>query len=276
MEHIIAQIAKIYPEAADTVLKNMPDGGVKAGLYFPEPGNNGAFCLVETGQWVTAYLSFERDLDDPTLRAILYNELEPYMTGELPPSSLFFNIYGPNRKAIEWAHELGFKLEMEGVRMAYRGDSPPAPEMADLQERGFGKHDFEAIISLFDEAYRQLNLDNGWKPDWHSRNHFGFLQDLDFANQRDSFRSFWQGKRLVGAYILRDLYLSDLAVQPDLQGRGYGTRILQHAIRKMLLDHSKPEVRLNVACTNTGAIRLYRKNGFEEIGLFADHVYGGK
>lgn len=55
-----------------------------------------------------------------------------------------------------------------------------------------------------------------------------------------------------------------LGVLPPYQGRGMGTRLLRRALE---LSES---VMLTVVPTNTRALRLYHRHGFEIIGLLKD------
>ena len=78
------------------------------------------------------------------------------------------------------------------------------------------------------------------------------------------------GEHLVGygAYsvVVDEMEVLNLAVHPKLRRRGLGDRLL----RAMLLDCASRGVRtgfLDVKVSNTAAIDLYRKFGFNQIGI---------
>ena len=65
------------------------------------------------------------------------------------------------------------------------------------------------------------------------------------------------------------IYLHELAIDPDFQGRGIGTHILRDVIKQAILRGVL--VRLRTHITNRAA-NLYRRMGFQEIARTASHV----
>ncbi len=61
-------------------------------------------------------------------------------------------------------------------------------------------------------------------------------------------------------------WINYLAVRPDLQGRGFGRQIMEHA-ESMLNDAGCPKINLQIRTTNREAIGFY-----ESIGYKQDHV----
>jgi ribosomal protein S18 acetylase RimI-like enzyme len=60
------------------------------------------------------------------------------------------------------------------------------------------------------------------------------------------------------------LFVNSLGVDPELQGRGVGTRILQHAIERARAEGRRC-VCLDVATSNPRAQQLYERLGFEVV-----------
>ena len=60
--------------------------------------------------------------------------------------------------------------------------------------------------------------------------------------------------------------LLDIAVEPDLRGRGIGSALMQFLIDECK-NRSVKEIFLEVRTTNAGAIALYKKFGFEQISI---------
>jgi ribosomal protein S18 acetylase RimI-like enzyme len=65
-----------------------------------------------------------------------------------------------------------------------------------------------------------------------------------------------------------DAYLSRMAVDPSMSGRGVGGMLLREALRETARQGLVRCV-LEVADTNSRAIALYRRSGFDEIGRAA-------
>lgn len=61
------------------------------------------------------------------------------------------------------------------------------------------------------------------------------------------------------------MHLFALAVLPELQGRGIGTRLVA-AVEDEALARGLRGVHLGVAIDNDGALRLYRRLGYERVG----------
>jgi len=75
--------------------------------------------------------------------------------------------------------------------------------------------------------------------------------------------------RLVGYLVYwrihDDVQINNIAVHPDYRGRGFGEAMLRSLI-KNLKKEEVTFISLEVRCSNTPAISLYRKFGFEVIG----------
>ena len=65
------------------------------------------------------------------------------------------------------------------------------------------------------------------------------------------------------------IYLHELVIDPDFQGRGIGTHILRNVLEQAIL-RGVP-VRLRTHITNRAA-NLYRRMGFQETGRTESHV----
>lgn len=77
------------------------------------------------------------------------------------------------------------------------------------------------------------------------------------------------GDSLVGyavvTYILDEAHLLNLCVHPSARGHGIGKRLLRHLVAEGLRENVN-QVLLEVRKSNSVACKLYRKEGFEEVG----------
>jgi ribosomal-protein-alanine N-acetyltransferase len=80
----------------------------------------------------------------------------------------------------------------------------------------------------------------------------------------------FEGDRLVG-YIVNSRYadawhVMNVAVDPDFQGRGIATRLLERLF-ELTDDEEGRGYTLEVRVSNKGAIKLYERLGFERHGI---------
>jgi ribosomal-protein-alanine N-acetyltransferase len=80
----------------------------------------------------------------------------------------------------------------------------------------------------------------------------------------------FEGNQLVG-YVVNSRYVDawhvmNVAVDPDYQGRGIATRLLERLF-ELTAEDGRDGYTLEVRVSNADAIRLYEKLGFEARGL---------
>lgn len=72
-------------------------------------------------------------------------------------------------------------------------------------------------------------------------------------------------------YVSRELHINNIAIVPDFRQQGLAGRLLQHIFDKF---NDWQTAFLEVRCSNTAAIRLYKKHGFKEAvirqGYYSD------
>ena len=70
----------------------------------------------------------------------------------------------------------------------------------------------------------------------------------------------------LGWIVLDEFHLGNLAVRPDLKGRGYGSLILERML-KQVKSRGCRTASLEVRASNQTAINLYHKYNFKEIAV---------
>jgi ribosomal-protein-alanine acetyltransferase len=85
------------------------------------------------------------------------------------------------------------------------------------------------------------------------------------------------GEKLIGYAVLMqgvdDAELLDIGITLPEQRQGWGQKLLQ-AMLALARASGKQRVVLEVRASNVAAIKLYQRNGFEEIGLRRDYYQG--
>jgi GNAT superfamily N-acetyltransferase len=263
-------LSLIYPGPSEAVEEAQRDGTLRALHTHPGPDNPGAFTLIERPDFVVGYLSFAIDLRDEFTPLIL-DAFQPYLMPGVN-REVCFNVNGRNPRAIRLVQSMGFRLDMHGVKLAYRGPRLPEPLHPAWRLAGYRPGTAPDFAMLLDRAYRPIFQSIDSLPDPHTRDLVRFTRDLEILETSGGVHSFWIGGRLAGVCLLRGDYIRDLAVDPACQNQGLGSAILAAVINDRL-SHGAVEVRLDVALANTGAQRFYARHGFVEIGCFADHTF---
>lgn len=271
-EEILKLIDNISPHAVDYVKKGFEDNAVHILYLINTEENKGTFLMVDNDDACIFFASFINKSGMGQILKEIKNKTSEYLS-KIKSKEICFNVYGKNTEIITLVRGLGFKSDMEGFHLQYMGRVLPELRDCGLTEKGFESSMIKEFVNLFDAAYYKLNIDNSWNINGYAANEEWFQRKLNYLNELGQVSSFWLGNELVGAYIIEQNYISDLVVNPRLQNKGYGSYILAHCIRNMRINKSIENIRLRVARVNTGARRLYERNGFEEIACFAEHTY---
>lgn len=269
-EEILKLIENISPHAKDYVDNSFKNVEILYSIF--TLNNKGVFIKVDNEDCCIFYASFlNEDSIEDVLALIKYTTNE-YIS-KMNSKELCFNVYGNNSKIINLVRKLGFKSDMEGYHLEYRGKELPQLKNCNLTDKGFENSMLKELVDLFDSAYYKLNIYNGWKTKSYAVNEEQFHQELNTLNKLNQVCSFWLNDELIGAYIFQQNYITDIVIRPMYQNNGYGSYILAHCIRNMSINKSIKNIRLRVAKSNTGAKKLYERNSFVQIACFAEHTY---
>lgn len=271
-EDILSLIEKISPQAKIFVNEAFNENKLTVFYYNKSIDNHGVFCIAENNDCNIAYYCFLDELNNEKYKDLIQLKLKPFID-VVNEKELCFNVYGRNIEVIEFVQSLGFKVDMEGYHLVYYRQEAPVISQSDLLEKRYEDSMLDHLVDLFDNAYFQLNKDNGWQIDWYNTNSQFFKVNLQERVRNDEFRSFWIGDQLVGAYIVNDNYIQDIVVSPEYQNHGYGSEILAHSIRYMIENKNVKKVCLRIAKSNFRAKKLYERNHFEEIACFVEHTF---
>ncbi|RPJ36923.1 MAG: GNAT family N-acetyltransferase, partial [Chloroflexi bacterium] len=251
-------LSLIYPGPREAVEEAQRDGALRALHTRAGPDNPGAFALIDRPDFVVSYLSFATDLRDDFIPLIL-DGLQPYI---IPGQAreVCCNVNGRNPRAIHLVQSLGFRLDMHGAKLAYRGPRLPMPYDPAWRPAGYRPGTAPAFAALLDRAYQPILQAIGGEQKPHTRDLAGFTRDLETLESSGGVYAFWIGERLAAACLVRGDYIRDLAVDPACQNQGLGSAVLAAVVNDRLA-HGASEVRLDVALANRGAQRFYARHG---------------
>lgn len=267
---IMNLLADISPMARDYVDEAFEQAVVLA-VQSGEEGE-GVFLRVASDNLCIFYANFPDDSSPEILRKVSEEIDHSVVTG----GELYFNVHGSNARIMQLVQSKGFVLEMEGYVLRYSPAKGMPVALGELVTEAPAKVEWESYVELFEAAYEQLNRENGWDTKGYSKTAETFLQGIKELQKRDRLKSFWKDGVLIGCYIVDGPYITDLVVHPRFQNKGYGSLMLQHCIHFMCEKKGIGDIHLRVTKSNSGAKRLYERNGFTTISHFAEHAYQAK
>jgi len=190
---------------------------------------------------------------------------EARATGTFPRNPLIFRKAG-KRYILQWLTKSGVGHEMEPVKERIRVELRPV--CAEDREFLYALYRTTRARELdawgWDEAQRGAFLEMQFKAQAHSY----AAQYPDAENSIVMLDGFPAGRMIV-ARDNHALLLVDIAVLPQHQGAGIGSRLLCE-----LMDRAAAEslgLRVSVLVSNSGAVRLYERLGLRRTG--GDELY---
>ena len=96
---------------------------------------------------------------------------------------------------------------------------------------------------------------------------YGYLRDKEEEGSRIFL--LLREEKPTGVVTVTESVIADLYILPEAQNRGYGTYLLRYAI-----EQCEGSPTLWILENNTGAERLYRRNGFVPTGRIKEHPGG--
>lgn len=108
-----------------------------------------------------------------------------------------------------------------------------------------------------------------FRPPWTPWSENGFITSVK-AGYNCWVMCEEETQKIAGYFILMtaidESHLLTIGIRRDLQGFGYGRKLLDCAIQTAV-EHGNVTMLLEVRPSNRGAFKMYKKYGFKEIGL---------
>lgn len=231
----------------------------------------GVWVLVVQEESWRGYLSFVKDVINQALCAQIGRIFEQTL-GELDRRRFYVHLNGINSLLADVIVQTGFVQELSVIHYVLTKHVASPLLRRPLTRTGFQPPDFTRYQKLFGDAYYPLRKEHNFLPfNWYQESPKEAHAEFVAANQRGDFAGFWEGDRLIGAYMTFEDEIDSIVVHPHFQGRGYGTMILQDCITHILRRY--PQVFLSVMESNSRAQRLYEHMGFRRISWYKELVY---
>ena len=127
--------------------------------------------------------------------------------------------------------------------------------IAILEERDAHLADINGVVKIENEVH--------FSP-WSTKNF------QDSLTAKNIFKVFFLDDMIVGYYIAliaaNECQILNIAIKACKQNKGFGHYIVNH-IKNLSRDFHATSIFLEVRVSNVKAIKLYEKNGFNELGI---------
>jgi len=125
-------------------------------------------------------------------------------------------------------------------------------------------------LEIIDSLEKQLFKGDAWPKESYiyelTENDLSRMYVDDNDGEIVSYGGMW--------FLFENCDITTIGVNPIYQGQGYGQKMLEHLL-KIAKENECEFVHLEVRVSNTKAINLYKKNGFEVIrtrkGYYSDN-----
>ncbi len=233
----------------------------------------GVLAILYQEESLRAYLSFdEYTLEDRVLDCV-WQLLEQAIVSH-PERRLFVSLNGRNHRLTQVLSEQGLHQELSVLGYTHNS-SEFSPSKHELKRTDFDPKAFKQYQELFGQAYYQIRKENRFYPfNWYENFPDEAYEELVYADSQGGFKAFWDGDRLIGAYLLYQDEIDSLAVHPREWGKGYGSILLGDCLR--LIRTRYDQAYLTVMESNSRAINLYERWGFARTSWYKEFFYETK
>ncbi len=147
--------------------------------------------------------------------------------------------------------------------------------LQELTYRNAGLSDLPEIVRLVNSAYRGESSRSGWTTEADLLD--GQRTDMNEVEKLISnpgsliLLAELQGMLMGTVHLLHEgdaANIGMLVIRPDLQGRGYGKKLLETAEQTVIGDWGVSKLRMYVISLRTELMAFYRRRGYMQTGSF--------
>lgn len=270
-------LARINRSARNLFQKAYQDGFLRKAYVYEEGQCQGVFTMIEGESYYSVQLSFQSDLTNGAALTFLEDEIKK-MIQTKGEKELYVNVNGYNVILIHTLLQQGFHRDSYGFEFSISNSMELIAKYMEcnlsneLEVKGYEEEHCLLYLKLLDDAFRNQNIVCNEEQDTYTKYQEDVVKDLFQSNE---FYAFWDSKRLVGICILNGDYLDTIAVEPEFQTRGYGSKLMDFCIRKRFSEDHGKELYLYTYYQNKKAQRFYLKHGFYVQGFYYETTYIG-
>ncbi|MFQ5795264.1 MAG: GNAT family N-acetyltransferase [Candidatus Bipolaricaulia bacterium] len=268
ISHFIAELnAQAVHEASGGWLGTQADEIAKQINELPDIPAEESFIVAQDENGTVGVLGFCAFLDKNMVRLLgpyikhknwteiavsLWQHLNKIIPDSITAYKLACN--EKNKNCMNFANKMGFKRYNAEMEMIFGGKSlhkPPEPNK-------------EVIVEEFSDTYypefKALHPTTVYFTDQEILNRLNDFYKLFIVREKPDFKGY------IYVETEPDFGTAEICfvrVKEKVRGQGYGTMLLSHAMRWICCFDSIQDITLSVRPDNPGAIRLYKRFGFE-------------
>ncbi len=272
----IYMLSKINRSAKEVFEQAYKEQFIKEYLIYDDKDNRGVITIIEDEKYYCIQISFERDINNYNIIRLVHDKVKSIVSVK-GSKELYLNINAYNTIIVNYFRNYGFVQDSYGFEYSMNKTEEKIEELNSFNLReGLSFRKFEDkytqdYLTLIEDSFMEQCLVCGEKSEL-GENTVSWLKDAD---ERNDFGALWKDDCLIGLYVLDGQYISNIAVLSEYKGKGYGTVILNHCLKDILINKEYNETYLYVYAVNIKAQKMYMKNGFVVSAFYSENTYKG-
>ncbi|EJR58036.1 hypothetical protein IIM_00111 [Bacillus cereus VD107] len=186
----------------------------------------------------------------------LYKAIEECIS-EMKPDFVCTYMKVESENCIGFAKKMGFERWWGSLELIYKGGSFPETDITFIK---YEDRFFNQFVKMVQECYYELHEMNDMKPYLAPEDS---IKKYKLSNESNVYVVL-KNEQLVASVTVGEGTIENLMVAPSHQGNGYGRKVLQFGMNK-LLEGGYEDIRLCYIEGNGSAERLYNSVGFKPL-----------
>lgn len=272
-------LGRINKSAAELFRAAVTEGNIETARIYEYEDNRGIISVIRGENYYSVQVSFEQDVHSYEIINEIEREVQQVVSAR-EKRDVYLNVNGYNVLLCNVLMDLGFMRDDLGFEFVLnKQDSMVSSCMAvqnnsEITVKAYEEEHAQEYLCLLDDAFRRQNEECGQEQDVYKNVYADYQNNkMKQANESGDFFAFWLNEKLLGLCLFHKDYLDTIAVAPEFEGKGYGSKIMEICIRDRWLVKNYSEIYLHTYMQNRRAQRLYMKYGFELQGFYSENTF---
>lgn len=241
--------------------------------------NIGIVSVLQGEDYYSVQISFQQDVHRYDVIHEIEQEIREVLTVR-GTRDVYLNVNGYSVILCNVLMNLGFVRDALGFEFVLQkpedetGTYEVAQNTSELFVDCYKEEHAWKYLCLLDDAFRRQNMECGQEQDVYKNVYAEYQKNkMKQASEAGDFFAFWLNEELVGLCFFDENYLDTIAIAPEFEGKGYGSKIMEFCIQDRWYVKKYSEIYLHTYEQNRRAQKLYLKYGFKLQGFYSENTF---